>query len=81
MSIRSGFLCVPTVLGKGIALDTYITNLFECCYEHPWITRNHIKQRISTVFIKAFFLLATGTTAGESRDIESAKRLRKSARG
>ena len=34
--VRHGFLSVPTVLTEDIPLDTYITNLFECCYQHKW---------------------------------------------
>ena len=34
--VRKGFLSVPTVLTEDIPLDTYITNLFECCYQHKW---------------------------------------------
>ena len=64
MSIRTGFLCVPTVLKEGVPLDTYITNLFECSYEHGWVTRLRVKQKISTIFIRLFFLLATGSSKG-----------------
>eukprot|EP00949_MAST-11_sp_MAST-11-sp1_P003539 g3539.t1 len=61
---RSGFLSVPTVWGKGIPLDTFITNLFECCYVHRWVEYLKLKWRFTTPFIRLGFLFATGSSNG-----------------
>jgi dimethylaniline monooxygenase (N-oxide forming) len=62
-SVRRGFLSVPTLMGT-VPLDTMITNLFESCYQHPWVERAHIRWAVSSFFIKLAFGLGTGTSAG-----------------
>ena len=48
--VRHGFLSVPTVLTEDIPLDTYITNLFECCYQHKW----HVILLLLPLFLTNF---------------------------
>lgn len=64
LAIRSGFLSVPTVLSEGVPLDSLITNLFECSYQHPWVEALKLKWRFTTPFIRAAFLLGTGSSVG-----------------
>ena len=64
MVIRRGFLAAPTRLADNVPLDTFITNLFECCYIHPYVERFRIKQMFATVFFRAFFKIFTGRSVG-----------------
>ena len=64
LCVRRGFLSVPTALTETLPLDTYITNLFECCYQHRWTEYFKLKWKFTTPFIRAAFLLGTGTSSG-----------------
>ena len=64
MVIRDGFLSAPTRLTDNVPLDTFITNLFECSYVHPYVEKFRIKQMITTVFFRAGFLIFTGASVG-----------------
>jgi hypothetical protein len=39
-------------------LDTFITNIFEHCYEHPWVHQLELRWRLSTLFIRGGLGLA-----------------------
>jgi dimethylaniline monooxygenase (N-oxide forming) len=62
--VRNGFLSVPTVLTEDIALDTYITNLFECCYQHRWTEYLKLKWNFTGPFIRGAFYFGTGSAGG-----------------
>lgn len=64
LAVRRGFLSVPTVIKNGVALDTLITNLFECSYQHDWVEYLKLKWRFTTPFIRLAFLLGTGSSGG-----------------
>eukprot|EP00808_Paulinella_micropora_P007032 g75307.t1 len=64
MAVRNGFLSVPTVLKHGVPLDSFITNLFECAYQHPWTEYMKLRWRIITFGIRFGFLVATGSSSG-----------------
>ena len=64
LSIRNGFLSVPHEGWGGMPLDTYITNLFEHAYEHPFCHDHHFKWRVTTYVIRTLFFLLTGCTQG-----------------
>eukprot|EP01135_Chromosphaera_perkinsii_P010066 Nk52_evm2s2010 gene=Nk52_evmTU2s2010 len=64
LSVRSGFLSVPYVIGKHVPLDTFITNLFECSHVHPLLERFKVKWKFTTPFIRLAFLLGTGSSVG-----------------
>eukprot|EP00123_Amoebidium_parasiticum_P012120 comp21134_c0_seq1/m.28579 comp21134_c0_seq1/g.28579 ORF comp21134_c0_seq1/g.28579 comp21134_c0_seq1/m.28579 type:complete len:556 (-) comp21134_c0_seq1:98-1765(-) len=76
MSVRNGLLSVPTEWGP-VALDTLITNLFECCYVHRWVERTHLKWAITTVLIRLGFLIFTGTTYGYNQWAAPVKHVRR----
>ncbi|GBG28516.1 Dimethylaniline monooxygenase N-oxide-forming 2 [Hondaea fermentalgiana] len=61
---RSGFLSVPYVIGNGLPLDTFITNLCECSHLHPLLERLKVKWLFTTPFIRLGFLLGTGSSVG-----------------
>ena len=63
MSIRNGFLSVPTVYGT-LPLDTLIANLFEHCYEQKWIHHMRLRWHFTTIFIRLGFFIATGSSRG-----------------
>ena len=62
--VRKGFLSVPTVLTEDIPLDTYITNLFECCYQHKWTEYLKLKWKFTGPFIRSAFYFGTGSAGG-----------------
>ena len=64
LSARSGFLSVPHEWYKGAPLDSFITNLFECCYQHRYLERFKLKWRCTTPFIRLGFLFGSGTSSG-----------------
>jgi len=64
MCVRRGFLSVPTALNERVPLDTYITNLFECAYQHRWTETLKLKWTFTTPFIRLAFLLGTGSSGG-----------------
>jgi dimethylaniline monooxygenase (N-oxide forming) len=64
LSARSGFLSVPHEWYKNAPLDSFITNLFECCYQHRWMEYMKIKWNFTTPFIRLGFFIASGTSKG-----------------
>ena len=64
LSARSGFLSVPHEWYKSAPLDSFITNLCECAYSHRWVEYWKIKWNFTTPFIRAGFLLGSGTSNG-----------------
>lgn len=64
MSTKSGFLSIPSCLPNGLPLDICISNIFECCYEHRWVERCHLKWRASTFGIRAALWLFSGSSTG-----------------
>ena len=64
LSARSGFLSVPHEWYDGAPLDSFITNLFECSYQHRWLEYFKIKWRFTTPFIRLGFLLGSGSSSG-----------------
>jgi dimethylaniline monooxygenase (N-oxide forming) len=64
MSTKNGFLSTPSCLPGGLPLDIFITNLFECCYEHRWVERAHLKWNAATYGIRGAFWLFTGSSWG-----------------
>jgi dimethylaniline monooxygenase (N-oxide forming) len=63
MSIRNGFLSVPTVYGQ-LPLDTLIGNMFEHCYEQKWVHHYRLRWKFTTLFIRGGFFLTTGSSRG-----------------
>ena len=63
MSIRNGFLSVPTMMGD-VPLDSMITNLFESTRCHRWLERHHFRWMATTPIIRTIFGVCTGTTMG-----------------
>ena len=64
LSHKNGFLSVPSTLPSGLPLDIYITNLFECCYEHRWVDKLRLKWVAATYGIRGAFWLFSGTSGG-----------------
>lgn len=63
--VRRGFLSVPTTgAGRGVPLDSMITNLFESTHLHPWLERTKLRWKVTTPFIRGLFWLATGSSVG-----------------
>ena len=61
---RSGFLSVPHDFAKGVPLDSFITNLFESCYQHPFVERLKLKWSFTTIPIRLGFFLSSGSSNG-----------------
>ena len=82
MVYRRGFLSIPHCIG-GLPLDTHITNLFECCYQHPWLEQGSgtplsgLKWAVSTVFIRLGLLLGTGSSVGFNQWTGAVKHVRR----
>ena len=49
--VRNGLLSIPHQLGNK-PLDTFITNIFEHAYEHPWVHDLRLRWEISSWFIR-----------------------------
>lgn len=64
ISTKNGFLSTPSCLPGGLPLDIFITNLFECCYEHRWVEQFHLKWMAATYGIRGAFWLFTGSSRG-----------------
>jgi len=64
LSARSGFLSVPHEWYDGAPLDSFITNLFECAYQHRWLEYFKIKWRFTTPFIRLAFMIGSGSSSG-----------------
>ena len=77
MSIRNGFLSVPHEGWGGMPLDTYITNLFEHAYEHPFCHDHHFKWRVTTYVIRTIFFALTGCTQGYNQWVGGVREVRR----
>ena len=66
LCIRNGFLSVPHQIGS-VALDTLISNVGECAYQHRWVEDAKLRWWISTFFIRVGLFLGSGTSRGYSQ--------------
>ena len=55
---------MPHDFADGVPLDSFITNLFESCYQHPWVEAVKLKWTFTTLPIRAGFFLSSGSSNG-----------------
>ena len=63
LCIRNGFLSIPHQIGS-VALDTLISNVGECAYQHRWVEDVKFRWWASTFFIRLGLLFGSGTSRG-----------------